>query len=426
MIRDLEENKRFNTKTLMNAVSLSPLIGEWAGLGSPVVSLFGRNGQAMGIDLFANPSGNYNAAVVGTSGSGKSYFINEIVRNYLGAGAQMWVIDVGRSYQKFCQFIGGQYIEFNTESNIVINPFDMVVDFHDELNMLKLMFSMMISPTEGLGDYAMSGLEKAISQVWAQKGRNAIIDDLQEELLHFRNSRGELDIEINRLGEQIYPFTSKGVHGRWFNSATTLEFEHDLVILELEELKTKPDLQQVIMRFILYRITQAMYLSRKRKKGVIIDEAWDILAGGSSAAKFIEEGYRRARKYWGFFLTGTQGISDYLRSPAALAALENSDWIFLLRGKEESITALEQKVSLTSSMKSKIRSLNTEAGQYSDIFVYSPVGHGIGRLVSDPFNSLLSSSKGEDFEAIRNKQLGGLTISQAIEAVLKERGIHVH
>ena len=103
MIRDLEENKRFNTKTIMNAVSLSPLIGEWAGLGSPVVSLFGRNGQAMGIDLFANPSGNYNAAVVGTSGSGKSYFINEIVRNYLGAGAQMWVIDVGRSYQKFCQ-----------------------------------------------------------------------------------------------------------------------------------------------------------------------------------------------------------------------------------------------------------------------------------------------------------------------------------
>jgi conjugal transfer ATP-binding protein TraC len=150
------------------------------------------------------------------------------------------------------------------------------------------------------------------------------------------------------------------------------------------------------------------------------------LAGGSSAGKFIEEGYRRARKYKGSFLTGTQGISDYLRTPAALAALENSDWIFLLRGKEESITALEQKIALSPSMKSKIRSLNTEAGQYSDIFVYSPVGYGVGRLVSDPFNALLSSSKGEDFEAIRHKQREGLTISQAVETVLKERGIHVH
>jgi conjugal transfer ATP-binding protein TraC len=426
MIRDLEENKRFNTKTLMNSVSLAPLLGEWAGLGDPVIGLYGRNGQAMGIDLFANPSGNYNAAVVGTSGSGKSFLINEVVRNYLGSDSQVWVIDVGRSYQKFCEFIGGQYIEFNTESNIVINPFDMVVDFYEELNILKLMFSMMISPTEGLSDYQMSQLEKAISQVWEKKGRNAIIDDLRDELIHFVGLDGQPNIEINRLGEQIYPFTSQGVHGRWFNSVTTLEFEHDLVILEMEELKSKPDLQQVIMRFILYRITSAMYLSRQRRKVVVIDEAWDLLAGGSSAGKFIEEGYRRARKYKGSFLTGTQGISDYLRTPAALAALENSDWIFLLRGKEESITALEQKIALSPSMKSKIRSLNTEAGQYSDIFVYSPVGYGVGRLVSDPFNALLSSSKGEDFEAIRHKQREGLTISQAVETVLKERGIHVH
>lgn len=424
MIRDLEENKRFSTKTLMNSVSLSPLLGEWSGLGNPIVGLFGRNGQAMGIDLFANPSGNYNAAVVGTSGSGKSFFINEIVRNYLGSNSQVWVIDVGRSYQKFCEFIGGQYIEFNAESTIVINPFDMVVDFDEELNILKLMFAMMISPTEGLSDYQTSQLEKAISNVWFNKGRAANIDDLEYELLHFTDLNGNKNPEINRLGEQIYPFTSRGVHGRWFNGSTTLEFEHDLVILEMEELKSKPDLQQVIMRFVLYRITQAMYLSRKQRKVVVIDEAWDLLAGGSSAGKFIEEGYRRARKYRGSFLTGTQGVNDYLRTPAALAALENSDWIFLLRGKEESIVALEQKISLTQGMKSKIRSLNTEAGQYSDIFVYCPVGHGVGRLVSDPFNALLSSSKGEDFEAIRIKQQMGMNISQAVEAVLADRSMN--
>ena len=81
-VKGLNDNRRFVTKTLMNAVSMSPVIGQWAGLGKPMLGLFGRNGQAMGIDLFSNPSGNYNAAVVGTPGSGKSFFINESTRFY--------------------------------------------------------------------------------------------------------------------------------------------------------------------------------------------------------------------------------------------------------------------------------------------------------------------------------------------------------
>jgi conjugal transfer ATP-binding protein TraC len=424
-MKGLNDNKRFSTKTMLNAVALSPMIGQWAGLGKPMLGLFGRNGQAMGIDLFANPSGNYNAVVVGTPGSGKSFFINEIVRNYLGSGAQVWVIDVGRSYQKFCQFIGGQYIEFNTESDIVINPFDTVVDFAEDLNILKIMFGVMISPKDGLSDFQMSQLEKVISSVWAEHGPLAIIDHVAQMLLDWRDEDENREPDINRLGSQMFPFTSKGIHGRWFNGKTNLNFNHDLVILELEELKSKPDLQKVIMQFVLYRITQAMYLSRERHKVVAIDEAWALLDGNKEEGMFIEEGYRRARKYKGSFLTGTQGIMDYLKSPAAKAALEHSDWIFMLRGKQESIDALASRINLSPGTKSMMRSLTTESGQYSDIFIYTPVGSGIGRLVSDPFNALLSSSKGEDFEAIRLKQSQGYSIGDAVEAVLVDRGVRI-
>ena len=67
--------------------------------------------------------------------------------------------------------------------------------------------------------------------------------------------------------------------------------------------------------------------------------------------------------------------------------------------------------------------MNTEAGQYSDIFVYcGSAGYGIGRLVSDPYNALLSSTKSEDFEAIRQKQAHGLSIGDAVGAVLADRG----
>lgn len=68
----------------------------------------------MGIDLFANPAGNYNFAIIGALFR-QIIFANEIVRNYMGLGTQVWIIDVGSSYEKFCQMIGGQYIEFTYE-----------------------------------------------------------------------------------------------------------------------------------------------------------------------------------------------------------------------------------------------------------------------------------------------------------------------
>ena len=427
MLKEMEEFKRLTTKTTTNVVSTMPIVTEWAGMGQPVINLFGRNGQAMGFDLFANPSGNYNAVVTGTSGSGKSFFINDLVRNYLGAGAQVWVIDIGRSYQKLCEFLGGQYIEFDLSSNIVINPFDLVDNFVEDLNILKQMFSLMISPNEPLSDYQMAGLERCIQHCWNEKGPRAQIDDLQFALLHYRNLRGAVDDEITRLGEQIHPFTTNGVHGKWFHGQTTLNFTNELVVLELEELKSKPDLQAVIMRFILFRITTSMYQSRKREKVVVIDEAWDLLDDSNpTSGKFIEGGYRRARKYRGGFLTGTQSVKDYLVSPASRAALNNSDWIFMLRGKKESIEALKTVVQVTPHMEQLILSLSTQTGQYSDVFVYVAGNYGVGRLVSDPFNALLASSRGEDFEAIKNMQNQGLSIGQAVEAVLIERGIAIN
>jgi conjugal transfer ATP-binding protein TraC len=154
-----------------------------------------------------------------------------------------------------------------------------------------------------------------------------------------------------------------------------------------------------------------MYFSRERKKIVIIDEAWDLMSGGSTA-EFIEAGYRRARKYKGAFMSATQGIDDYYKNPAATAALNNSDWVFLLRQKKESIEMLDKlgRLSMDDGMKRMLQSLRTEHGTYSEIFVSSPVGSGIGRLIVDPVSLLLYSSKAEDVNAINAKRCQGLTL----------------
>lgn len=79
------------------------------------------------------------------------------------------------------------------------------------------------------------------------------------------------------------------------------------LVLELEQLNTKKSLQAVVLMLLMYLIDVEMRRGeRSQPKLVIIDEAWDLMVRGHSS-KFIEAGYRRARKLNGAFFTGTQG-----------------------------------------------------------------------------------------------------------------------
>ena len=68
-----------------------------------------------------------------------------------------------------------------------------------------------------------------------------------------------------------------------------------------------------------------------------------------------------------------------------------------------------------------LQSLRTEHGAFSEVFIHSPAGNGIGRLIVDPYSLLLFSSRAEDFSAINAKRATGMTVSQAIDAVLRDR-----
>ena len=248
-----------------------------------------------------------------------------------------------------------------------------------------------------------------------------LLDD--EESTSREASPAEGDRRLKDLAAMLQPFTRDGTYGRYFDGPANIDFSSAFIVLELEELKAKKDLQTVVLLIVMYRITREMYFSRDRKKIVIIDEAWDLLSGGATA-EFIEAGYRRARKYKGSFMSATQGIDDYYRNPAAKAALDNSDWMFLLRQKPESIESMDKLGQLTmdDAMKRLLQSLRTEHGAYSEVFVHSPAGTGVGRLIVDPYSLLLFSSRAEDFNAINAQRAKGLSVSEAIDAVLRERG----
>ena len=430
---DLARMKRVTTKTSANAVHLAPLLAEWQGTGTPVLIFGGRRGQLMQIDVYDNPAGNYNVAIAGTSGSGKSLLLNEIAASYLGTGARVWIIDVGRSYEKACRNFGGSFIEFTERAGLSLNPFTFVDDIDEDMELLQPLLAQMVSPREPLEGFQYSTLGAAIKKTWKAKGRGMTVSDVHDLLATGRiddeepadgQARAEPDRRLMDLAAMLHPYTRDGAYGKYFQSDATIDFGSDFIVLELEELKAKKDLQTVVLLIVMYRITREMYFSRDRKKIVIIDEAWDLLSGGATA-EFIEAGYRRARKYKGAFMSATQGVDDYYRNPAAKAALDNSDWMFLLRQKPESIEMMDKLGQLTmdDAMKRLLQSLRTEHGAYSELFIHSPAGNGIGRLIVDPYSLLLFSSRAEDFNAIGAKRAAGLTVSQAIDAVLRDRGL---
>ncbi|WP_303785336.1 type IV secretion system protein TraC [Azovibrio restrictus] len=425
---DLKMFGRAGTKTADNAVMTSPLIAEWKGAETPVLTLFGRRGQIMTFDLFDNKGGNYNFAVAALSGSGKSVFVNEMAFRYLGTGTKVWIIDVGRSYRNLCELLDGEFIEFSDErsNTICLNPFSMVVDINNDMEMLLPLVAQMASPREPLDNYSYAALAAAIKRVWDAKGAAATISDVYDLLKTGRLSEdGEHERDLLRLATALEPYTRHGVYASYFEGEANIQFHKSFVVLELEELKSKKDLQAVVMQLMMYRITQEMYLDRSKRKLVIIDEAWDLMGSGSSAS-FIEAGYRRARKYGGAFGTITQSVEDYYKNEATKAAIQNADWLFLLRQKPESIDRLgkEGKLHVDEWMKRQLSSVATEHGHYSEIFVHGPMGSGVGRLILDPFSMLLYSTRAEDFQAIKTLTDRGMSVVEAIEVILEHREGH--
>jgi len=449
MIRDITLAQRMVTKTVINAVNLAPLISEWSGVGSSVVPLAGRRGQVMNIDLFSNTTGNYNGVICGKSGSGKSVWLNLLTLSYLSVGARIWIIDIGHSFKKLCDQVGGQYIEISRNTDLHLPPFSMVENFDDDIEMLTALFAHMCSPSKPLDDYLKATLKMHIMSVWLDKGKGATVDDLQTSLINncemggpnpqqhdlewiekvrkmpYEQRKEYCDPRVRDLGTALFPFTTDGNFGRYFHGEANINFDNNLIVLELEELAQIPDLRTTMMFLIMYKITQSMYLMpRNQCKICIIDEAWQLLDGGSSG-DFIAAGYRRARKYLGSFLTATQSMLDYDISPASKAAMTNADFLFLLSQKPESISALIEgkKLMVDDYMSKLLRSVHTQQGQFAEVFIKAgDMGQGIGRILLDPYSLLMASSMPADYTAVKAYRDAGYSLPNALDAVLADRG----
>jgi conjugal transfer ATP-binding protein TraC len=421
-----EDSQQFQkTKTTLShePANLVPIQGEWLGTKSPGMILVGRRGQVFTWSPFDNDQGNYNTCVVGRSGSGKSVFMQELLVSMLGMGARVFVLDVGRSFEKTVKLLGGTYLEFSTHSPICINPFSSIPQddpeaASDALAMLKPILSLMAAPKGGTKDIEDAYLEEALQYAWRERQTNATITDVADFL---KTKSGKTATE---LGEKLRPYTSDGMYKRFFNGPATVDLSSNLVVVELEELKERKDLQSVIVQMVILQIANTVYLGdRQTPSCIILDEAWDMLRGKQSGI-FIETAARRLRKYFGGLIVGTQSINDFYATPGAQAAFDNSDWMCLLSQKDESIELLKnsKRLVMDPAMERSLRSLRTEQGKYAEIMIKGPnTGFAIGRLLLDPFSKILYSTKADEFSSVQNLVSQGWSMKDAIKKVAQHK-----
>ncbi|WP_292009675.1 TraG family conjugative transposon ATPase [Chryseobacterium sp.] len=103
---------------------------------------------------------NRNKFVLGPSGSGKSFLMNNIIEQYLTYNFDIVIVDTGDSYSGTCQYKGGRYIQYTEEKPITMNPFLMN---KKEFNIEKIEFltNLIFLIWQG-PDASMSSAQKSI------------------------------------------------------------------------------------------------------------------------------------------------------------------------------------------------------------------------------------------------------------------------
>ena len=282
--------------------------------------------------------------------------------------------------------------------------------------MIKQVLSSMLSPSGALEDLENSYLEMALDIVTSQKGSESEVSDVAAWFLAHSDSR------VNDMGTRLYSFTKDGIYGKFFAGKSTISFTNRLIIVEFEDIKENKELSAVLLQTLIVNISNIVYRGdRKTKSALVMDECWEFIRG--KAGEILIEGSSRTfRKYGWLLLMASQNAEDFLKSLGAKAAFNNSAWKIYLSQSNEAFQAFEKEGLITSpAMLSLLRTIKMSPGKYGEALIVSDSGYAVGRLLLDPFSSLLYSTKADEFTAVENLVKQGVPVDEAIERLLDKR-----
>ncbi|HEF3193921.1 TPA: TraC family protein [Campylobacter jejuni] len=398
-------------------------------LNIPNLILFSRRAQIAGLDLFVSNS-NYNAYLVATSGAGKSVLLNMLAFNSYARNDRIFIIDQDNSFSKLCDTIDGQYLALDPLQPISFNPFSGLKNndrksFMDDLNYLSDLIYMLGSSKNQDRALEDEKLIKAKTQaimedLFLSKGNTMEVTDIRDELAKVDDQR------FRDFADQLRPFCKEGIYGKYFNGPCEFNIEKEFIVTEFKGLEGHNDLRDPLIMLLIYHINQLMYMSSDRKSRIqiIIDEAHRFLGKNPKMDDFIEQAYRRARKYDASVIIATQGFDDIYNakdgglSRAGTVIINNSAYKIFMKQTETSVNMLikSEVFSLSETDKEILRSIVTLKGEYSELFLMTPDDVKLPyRLVMDKYFYYLTTTDPKDKAKIKELTDQGIPLGEAIE-----------
>lgn len=358
---------------------------------------------------------NRNKFVLGPSGSGKSFFMNHMVRQYYEQGSHIVLVDTGNSYQGLCELIrrktkgqDGIYFTYTEKSPISFNPFftdDYVFETEKMDSIVTLLMTLWKSADEKAGKTESGELGNAVSGYIRriQKDRSItpcfntfyeyLKDDFREELNNREIPVEKEDFNISNLLTTLRPYYKGGRYDFLLNSADELDLlSKRFIVFEIDAIKDNKELFPVVTIIIMEAFLNKMRRLKGVRKQLIVEEAWKALSS-ANMAEYLRYMYKTVRKYFGEAIVVTQEVDDIISSPVVKESIiNNSDCKILLDQRKfmNRFDAIQSLLGLTDKERSQILSINMSnhpARLYKEVWI------GLGGVKSAVYATEVSMSE---------------------------------
>lgn len=396
---------------------------------------------------------NRNKFVLGPSGSGKSFFMNHLVRQYYEQGTHVVLVDTGNSYQGLCEMIhrktkgqDGIYYTYTEEHPISFNPFftdDYVFDVEKKDSIKTLLLTLWKSEDDKVTKTESGELGSAVSAYIERIRQDRDIvpcfntfyeymrDDYRRELEEREIKVSREDFNIDNMLTTLRQYYKGGRFDFLLNSKENIDLlSKRFIVFEIDQIKENKELFPVVTIIIMEAFINKMRRLKGVRKQLIVEEAWKALSS-ANMAEYLRYMYKTVRKYFGEAIVVTQEVDDIISSPVVKESIiNNSDCKILLDQRKymNKFDAIQTLLGLTDKEKAQILSINMSnhpGRKYKEVWV------GLGGVqsavyateVSLPEYYTYTTEETEKLEVQRfTEKLGG-DIELAIKQIAADKGI---
>ncbi len=310
---------------------------------------------------------NSNSVILGKSGGGKSFMVKLECLRLLMMGVDVIILDPENEYRNIATAVGGEFIEFSTSSEYKINPFELpsedpqpdelqnkILDLH---SLMRVMMGELNPTQDAMLDRALvlTYRNKGITQDPATFGNEPpLLEDLYKVFIGMESA------EAKEMADRLEKFVRGSASGI-FNQQSNFDIRNPFTVYGVRDLEEnlRPVAMYVILDFIWNRVRRG----ERKKRVLIVDEAWYLIKNKDSAS-YLHGFAKRARKYMLGMTTITQDVEDFLNTEEGKAIITNSSLQIILKQSTAAVDRISEVFYLTGGEKHFLLSAGVGEGLF--------------------------------------------------------------